>query len=91
MAREKLKKQPATSTITIMENFETEVHGMLTLMDVDSLACACGILGLAVPERKKGNLKLLLKCILRQFNSEDVEGSGDVGFSCYPKLHDHIQ
>ena len=28
----------------IMENFQTEVQGMLTLMDAYSLACACGIL-----------------------------------------------
>ena len=32
---------------------------MLTLTDEDSLACACGILGLDVPEQKKGNPKLL--------------------------------
>ena len=34
-----------------------------------SLACAFGILVFVVPERKEGNLKLLLKYILRQFNS----------------------
>ena len=63
MAREELKKhQPATTTTT-MENFETEVLGMLNLMDADSLACACGILDLVVPEQKKGNLILLLKYI----------------------------
>ena len=39
---------------------------MLTLMDADSLACACGILGLDVPEQKKDNLKHLLIYILRQ-------------------------
>ena len=50
-----------------MDNVETEVHGMFTLMDADSLACACGTLGLVVPEQKKGNFKLLLKCISRQF------------------------
>ena len=48
-----------------MENVETEVLGMLTFMDVDILACVCGILGLVVPEQKKGDLKLLLKYILR--------------------------
>ena len=51
----------------VMDNVETEVHGMFTLMDADSLACACGTLGLVVPEQKKGNFKLLLKCISRQF------------------------
>ena len=50
-------------------------------MDADSLACACGILDLVDPEPKKGNLKLLLKCILRQFIQEDVKGSDDGGSS----------
>ena len=48
-----------------MENFETEVLGMLTLMDADSLVCACGIQGLVDPEQKKGKFKLLLKYILK--------------------------
>ena len=50
-------------------------------MDAASLACACEILALVVPEQEKGNLRLLLKYILRQFASEDVEGSVDGGFS----------
>ena len=66
MARKEFKKdQPATSTTTTMKNFETEVLGMLNLMDADSLACACGILDLVVPEQKKGNLILLLKYIFK--------------------------
>ena len=56
-----------------------------------SLACAFGILVLVVPEQKKGNLKLLLKYILRQFNPEDAEGSDDGGSSWYTKLHDHLE
>ena len=56
-----------------------------------SLACAFGILGLVVPEQKKGNLKLLLKYILRQFNSEDAEGSDSGGSSWYTKLHTHLE
>ena len=91
MAREGLKKQPATSTTAIMENIKTEVLRMLTFMDVDSLACACGILGLVVPEQKKSNLKLLLKYILRQFNSVDADGINDGGSSWYRKLHDHLE
>ena len=91
MTREGHKKQAATSTTTITENFETEVPGMLTMMDSDSLTCACGILGLVVPEQKKGNLKLLLKYILRQFNSEDEEGSDYGGCSWYTKLHNHLE
>ena len=59
MAREGLKKQLATSTIAIMGNFETEVLRMLTFTKVDSLTCTDGIVGLAVPEQKKGNLKRL--------------------------------
>ena len=47
-------------TTTIVENFETEVLGMLTLMDGDSFACACGILGLDVAEQKKSNHKIIL-------------------------------
>ena len=48
---------------------------MLTFMDVDSLTCTCGIL--VVPEQTKGNLKLLLKYVLSQFNSENAGGSDD--------------
>ena len=52
MATEGLQKQQlATSTTTIMENFETEVLEMLTLMDADGLACACGIIRLVVTEK----------------------------------------
>ena len=58
---EDLKHQPATSATTTVENVKTQVPGMLTLMDADNVVCACGILGLDVPEQKKGNLKLLLK------------------------------
>ena len=43
-------------------------------MDADSLAWACGILGLVDPEQKEDNPKFLLKYILRQFNFEDVKG-----------------
>ena len=50
--------QPATSITTM-------VAEMLNFMDEDSLACAWGILGLDVPEQKKGCSKLLLKYILR--------------------------
>ena len=59
---------------TIVENCKTQVLGMLILMDADSLTCVCEILGLDIPERKKGTLQFLLKYILRQFNSENVEG-----------------
>ena len=92
MARDGLKNhQTVTSTTAIMEKFQTEVFEMFTLMDVCSLACSCGILGLVVPEQKKGNFKLLLKCILRQFNSEDVEDSDDGSSSWYTKLHDRLR
>ena len=52
---------------------------------------ADSILFLADPEKKKGNLELLLKYILRQFNSEDAKGSDDGGSSWYTKLHDHLE
>ena len=42
-----------------MGNFETEVLRMLTFTKVDSLTCTDGIVGLAVPEQNKGNLKRL--------------------------------
>ena len=74
-----------------MVNFETEVLGMRTFMDVDSLACACVILDLVVPEQQKGNIKLLLKYILRQFNFEDAGGSDDRGSCWYTKIHDHLE
>ena len=79
------------SRTTIMVNFETEVLAMVNFMDIDSLACVCEILGLVAPEQKKGNLKLLLKFIIRQFNSEDAEGINDGGSSWYRKLHDHLE
>ena len=66
LIKTQLKHQLATSTTAVVENFETELLGMLTLMDADSLACFCGILGLDVPEQKKDNLKLLLIYVLRQ-------------------------
>ena len=50
-------------------------------MDADSLAWACGILGLVDPEQKEGSLKLLLKYILRQSNFEDGKGIDDGGSS----------
>ena len=54
MAREGFEKhQPTTSTTTIMENFKTELLGVLKLIDADSLACVCEILGLDFPEQKK--------------------------------------
>ena len=59
---------------------------MLTLMDADSLDCAYQILGLDIPEQKKNSLKLLLKYILRQFNSEDIEGGDDGGSHWYVKV-----
>ena len=64
---------------------------MLNLMDADRLAYAYGILGLVVPEKKKCNLKLFIKYIFRQFNSEDVEGSDDGCSSWYTKLHYHLR
>ena len=66
-----------------MENLETEVLGMLAMLDADSLHSAFGIVGLDAPEEKKGNEKLLLKFLLRKLNSEEVETSQDgepVGF-----------
>ena len=64
---------------------------MLTLIDTDSLACACRILGWNLPEKEKGNVRLLLKYILRQLNSEDVEVSNYGSYSRYKKLHDHLR
>ena len=53
MARDEVKKhQPATPLTTIMENLETKVLEMLALRDANSLGCACGILGLVVPDQK---------------------------------------
>ena len=40
-------------------------------------------------EQYKGNLKLLLKYNLRQFNSENAKDSDDGGSSWYSELHDH--
>ena len=74
-----------------MENFETEVLKTLTLMDADSLACACGILGWVLPVLKKDNLKLLSKDISRHFNSEHVESSDVGGLFWYRKLTNHLE
>ena len=90
MSREVLKNNQQHTTI--MENFETlKLVEMLTLIEPDILACACGILGLVHLEQKKSNLKLLLKYILRQFNSEDAKSSDDGGSSWYTKLDDHLE
>ena len=75
---------------TAMENLENEVLGMLAMLDADSLLCACDIVGLDVPEEKKGNQKLLLKFLLRKLNSEEVEASQDGGASWFKKLHEHL-
>ena len=68
---------------------------MLTTMDADSLACACGILGLYVAEQKKGTSNFFyffyFSYILRPFNSEDAEGSDDEGSSWYAKLYNHLR
>ena len=52
---------------------------------------ALAVLAWNVPEQEKGNFKLLLKYILRQLNSEDVEVSNCGSYSCYKKLHDHLR
>ena len=70
-----------------MENFETRVLGMLTLMDADSLACAWGL----VVRAKERQPQIYLKYILRQFNSEHIEGGDVRGSSWYTKLHDPLQ
>ena len=66
-----------------MENLETEVIGMLAIWVADDLHCACGIVGLDVPEEKKDNQTLLLKFLLRNFNSEEVKASQDGGVSWF--------
>ena len=92
MARDGIKRhQLATSRTTVVEKLETEMLGMLTLMDADGLAYASGILSLDVPEQRKGTLKLLVKYVLRQVSSEDLEGSDDGGSSKYAKLHNHLR
>ena len=68
-----------------MENVETEVPEMFTLMDAYSLACSCGILGLVAPE------KLLSKYILRQLISEDVEERDNGSSSWHTKLYDQLR
>ena len=73
-----------------MENLETEVLVLSAMLDADSLHSACWMLGLDVPEEKKGNQKLLLKFLLRKLNSEEVEASQDRGASWFQKLHDHL-
>ena len=52
---------------------------MLAMLDADGLHCACGIVGLDVPEAKIGNQKLLLRFPLKKLNSEEVEPSQDGG------------
>ena len=66
-----------------MENLETELLSMLAMLDADSLHCACGIVGLDVPEEKIVNQNLL-KFLLRKLNSEEM------GASWFQKLHDHL-
>ena len=65
MAREELKK--TTRNINNHNHGKRRNRGAWNahLIDVDILACVCGILDLVVPEQKKGDLKLLSKYILR--------------------------
>ena len=58
---------------------------MLVKLGEDSLHCACGIVGLDVPEEKKGNQSFLHKFLLRKLNSEEVEASQDGGVSLVSK------
>ena len=60
-------------------------------MQIASIDDADSILGLVDLEHRKDNLKLLLKYIFRQFNSEDAKGSNYGGSSWYTKLHDHLE
>ena len=63
---------------------------MLAMLDANGLYCARRIVGLDVPEQKKGNQKFLLKFLLRKLNSEEVETNEDGGASWFQKLHDHL-
>ena len=56
---------------------------MLAILVADDLRCVCGIVGLDVPEEKKDNQTLLLKFLLRNFNSEEVKASQDGGASWF--------
>ena len=87
-----MARKGLTTTHFISSNgdLETEVLSMLAMLDTDSLHCACGIVGLDVPEEKKGNQNLLLKFLLRKSNSEEVEASQDGGASWFQKLHNHL-
>ena len=73
-----------------MENLETEVLGMLSMLDAYKLHCAFRIVGLDAREEKKNNQKLLLKFLLKKLNSKEVEESQDGGTSWFQKLHDHL-
>ena len=73
-----------------MEYLEAEVLVMLAMLDAASLHCACGIVGLDVPEEKKGNQKLLLKFLLGKLNSEEVEADQHGEASWFQKLYDHL-
>ena len=91
MARERLKTSSSNINNHNVGKLGKRGAWNAHLAGADSLACACGILGLDVPERKKGNRKLLLKYILRQLNFEKGEGGDDGGSSWYAKIHDHLR
>ena len=52
---------------------------MLAMLDANGLYCARRIVGLDVPEQKKGYQKFLLKFLLRKLNSDKVETNEDGG------------
>ena len=62
------------------------MSGNLTFMNAD-----IEILGLDFPEQKEGNLKIILKYILRQVKHEDIEGSDDGGSYWYVKLNNYLR
>ena len=69
------------------EAIEADVLQWLREVDVDLLERICGELKVVIPEDKKGNKSLVLRLILRNLHSADMEALDDGGYSFFLKLH----
>ena len=72
------------------EIVQSEVLGMLSVLELVDLQTVATRLMLEVTSQEEGNKLLLLRTILRYLNSEEVENSPDGGMGIFMDLHDSI-
>ena len=89
---ERLKENLQSGVIMegINERMQSEVLGMLSVLDLVDLQTVATRLMIEVTPTEQGNKYLLLRTILRFLNSEDVEFSPDGGLGIFADLHESI-